>query len=122
MKSLTLIFFLSSCDYMGLEKQILNKDEPIASLFDIKLYRKDIQNLIPKNISKEEFDKNPVLNRFEHQLKFSGLKTGNTMKPNFTWAVSNIDSIKQEFNLSKYIVLFPDKSDWSKIQVEKSTN
>ena len=61
----------------------------------------------PKNIPKEEFDKNPVLNRFEHQLKFSGLKTGNTMKPNFTWAVSNIDSIKQEFNLSKYIVLFP---------------
>ena len=57
MKSLTLIFFLfflSSCDYMGLEKQILNKDEPIASLFDIKLYRKDIQNLIPKNISKED--------------------------------------------------------------------
>jgi len=57
MKSLTLIFFLfflSSCDYMGLEKQILNKDEPIASLFDINLYRKDIQNLIPKNISKED--------------------------------------------------------------------
>jgi ADP-heptose:LPS heptosyltransferase len=61
----------------------------------------------PKNISKEEFDKNPVLNRFEHQLKFSGLKTGNTMKPNFTWATSNIDSIKHEFNLSKYIILFP---------------
>ena len=57
MKSLTLIFFLfflSSCDYMGLEKKILNKDEQIASLFDIKLYRKDIQNLIPKNISKED--------------------------------------------------------------------
>jgi len=61
----------------------------------------------PKNIPKEEFDKNPVLNRFEHQLKFSGLKTRNTMKPNFTWATFNIDSIKQEFNLSKYIVLFP---------------
>ncbi len=46
---------------MGLEKQILNKDEPIASLFDIKLYRKDIQNLIPKNISKEEIEKDNAI-------------------------------------------------------------
>ena len=61
----------------------------------------------PKNISKVEFDKNPVLNRFEHQLKTSGLETENTMKPNFTWATSNIDIIKREFNLDKYIVLFP---------------
>ena len=29
------------------------------------------------------------------------------MKPNFSWAVTNIDNIKQEFNLDKYIVLFP---------------
>ena len=61
----------------------------------------------PKDISKEEFDKNPVLNRFEHQLKCSGVMTGNTMKPNFIWAKSNINNIKHEFNLEKYIVLFP---------------
>jgi len=65
------------------------------------------ETTLPKNISKEEFDKNPVLNRFEHQLKFSGLVTANTMKPNFTWATTNIDSIKNEFNLTEYIVLFP---------------
>ena len=65
------------------------------------------QTTLPKNISKEEFDKKPVLNRFEHQLKFSNLKTVNTMKPNFTWATSSIDNIKNEFNLNKYIVLFP---------------
>ena len=29
------------------------------------------------------------------------------MKPDFNWAVTNIDNIKQEFNLDKYIVLFP---------------
>ena len=61
----------------------------------------------PKDISKVEFDKNPVLNRFEHQLKISGLETENTMKPNFAWATSNIEKIKREFNLDKYIVLFP---------------
>jgi ADP-heptose:LPS heptosyltransferase len=62
---------------------------------------------LPSNISKEEFDKDPVLNRFDHQLKTSGIKTEHTMKPNFSWAVINIDEIKHEFNLDKYIVLFP---------------
>ena len=65
------------------------------------------ETTLPTDISKEEFDKNSVLNRFEHQLKTSGIKTEHTMKPNFSWAVTNIDNIKQEFNLDKYIVLFP---------------
>ena len=65
------------------------------------------ETTLPSNISKEEFDKDPVLNRFDHQLKTSGIKTEHTMKPNFSWATSNIDNIKQEFKLDKYIVLFP---------------
>ena len=65
------------------------------------------ETTLPSNVSKEEFDKNPVLNRFDHQLKTSGIKTDHTMTPNFSWAVTNIDNIKQEFNLDKYIVLFP---------------
>ena len=65
------------------------------------------ETTLPNNISKEEFDKNPVLNRFDHQLKTSGIKTEHTMKPDFSWAVTNIDNIKKEFNLDKYIVLFP---------------
>ena len=65
------------------------------------------ETTLPNNISKEEFDKNPVLDRFDHQLKTSGVKTEHTMKPNFSWALTNIDNIKQEFKLDKYIVLFP---------------
>jgi ADP-heptose:LPS heptosyltransferase len=65
------------------------------------------ETTLPSNISKDEFDKNPVLDRFDHQLKTSGIKTEHTMKPNFSWAVTNIENIKQEFNLDKYIVLFP---------------
>ncbi len=65
------------------------------------------ETTLPINITKEEFDKNPVLERFEHQLKVSGLKTLNTMKPNFNWSCTNIDEIKQEYSLDKYIVLFP---------------
>ena len=65
------------------------------------------ETTLPRETPKVEFDKNPVLNRFEHQLRISGIETVNTMKPNFNWATSNIDNIKHEFNLGKYIVLFP---------------
>ena len=65
------------------------------------------ETTLPQNVSKEEFDKKPVLDRFDHQLKTSGLQTYHTMKPDFSWACSNIDKIKQEFNLKKYILLFP---------------
>ena len=65
------------------------------------------ETTLPRNTSKEEFDKNPVLDRFDHQLKTSEIKTEHTMKPNFSWATTNIDNIKEEFKLDKYIVLFP---------------
>ena len=65
------------------------------------------ETTLPKDISKEEFDKNPVLNRFEHQLKMSGLDIQNTMTPNFSWSCTNIDNIKKDNELREYIVLFP---------------
>jgi ADP-heptose:LPS heptosyltransferase len=65
------------------------------------------ETTLPTNITKVEFDKNPVLDRFDHQLKTSSLNTPNTMKPNFSWACRNIDSIKRNYDLKKYIVLFP---------------
>ncbi|MDC1130017.1 glycosyltransferase family 9 protein [Candidatus Pelagibacter sp.] len=65
------------------------------------------ETTLPTNISKVEFDKNPVLYRFDHQLKTSGLNTLNTMRPNFSWACTNIDNIKKNYDLKKYIVLFP---------------
>ena len=65
------------------------------------------ETTLPTNISKEEFDKNPVLNRFEHQLKTSSLNTLNVMKPDFSWSCTNIDNIKNDNELKEYIVLFP---------------
>jgi len=66
------------------------------------------ETTLPTNIPKVEFDKNPVLNRFEHQLKTSGLlNTPNVMKPDFSWSCVNIDSIKADNKLKEYIVLFP---------------
>ena len=65
------------------------------------------ETTLPSGKSKEEFDKVPVLDRFEHQLKFSGVLTNHTMKPNFSWARSNIDEIKSAYDLKNYIILFP---------------
>ena len=62
---------------------------------------------LPKDIVKEEFDKNPVLDRFAHQLKTSHLIIKHTLRPDFSWACTNIDEIKKNYNLDKYIILFP---------------
>ena len=62
---------------------------------------------LPDGTDKKEFDKDSVLERFEYQLKTSGLKTSNTLKPDFNWAGLDINGIKSKYNLKKYILLFP---------------
>ena len=74
------------------------------------------ETTLPKDKSKEEFDKYPVLDRFKHQLETSGVKIVKTMFPDFKWACENIDKIKKEFNLNKYIILFPFCSPHLKIK------
>ena len=62
---------------------------------------------LPSGNSKDEFDKLPVLERFDHQLKNSGIKTIHTLSPNFDWSCKNIDDIFKSYELNKYILLFP---------------
>ena len=65
------------------------------------------ETTLPQDISKEEFDKKPVLDRFDHQLKTCGLNTKHTMFPNFSWSCSDITKMQNEYDLKKYIILFP---------------
>jgi ADP-heptose:LPS heptosyltransferase len=65
------------------------------------------ETTLPTNIPKVEFDKNPILDRFDHQLKTSSLNTLNTKKPDFSWACTNIDNIKINYDLKEYMLLFP---------------
>jgi ADP-heptose:LPS heptosyltransferase len=65
------------------------------------------QTTLPLDETKDDFDKISVLERFDHQLKTSGLKTLNTLKPDFNWASSDISEIKSHYSLKKYILLFP---------------
>ena len=62
---------------------------------------------LPLDINKKEFDKYSVLERFDYQLKESGLDTSNTLKPDFNWAATDISEIKNFYKLDKYILLFP---------------
>ncbi|MDA9698111.1 lipopolysaccharide heptosyltransferase family protein [Candidatus Pelagibacter sp.] len=62
---------------------------------------------LPSDKNKDEFDKSSVLERFDHQLKDCGLNTTNTLKPDFSWASTNISKIINFYKLDKYILLFP---------------
>ena len=62
---------------------------------------------LPSEKSKDEFDKKSVLERFNYQLSESSLNTSNTLKPDFSWAVTDISEIRNFYKLDKYILLFP---------------
>lgn len=50
---LVLLFF-SSCEFINFQKQADTLEQPIASVYNIKLFKSDIANLFPENISKED--------------------------------------------------------------------
>ena len=66
-----------------------------------------IETTLPVGTTKNDFDKKSVLERFDHQLKSSGINTFHTTKPDFKWSSSNISTIKNYYQLDKYIILFP---------------
>jgi ADP-heptose:LPS heptosyltransferase len=65
------------------------------------------ETTLPEGTTKEDFDKDSVLSRFDHQLKSSGIITHHTLNPDFSWSPSDISQIKSYHQLEKYIVLFP---------------
>ena len=65
------------------------------------------ETTLPEGITKDDFDKDSVLSRFDHQLKSSGINTSHTLSPDFSWSSTDISQIKNYYQLEKYIVLFP---------------
>ena len=65
------------------------------------------ETTLPEGTIKKDFDKDSVLERFNYQLKNSGINTAHTMKPDFTWCSSDLSEIKRYYQLEKYIILFP---------------
>ena len=65
------------------------------------------ETTLPEGTTKDNFDKDSVLSRFNHQLKSSGINTNHTLSPDFSWSSSDISQIKNYYQLEKYIILFP---------------
>ena len=56
---------------------------------------------------KSDFDKDPVLDRLEIQLKKSGIETEFTKNIDLNWAVENTSHLVKKYTNREYILLFP---------------
>ena len=65
------------------------------------------ETTLPEGTTKQDFDKDSVLSRFNHQLKSSGINTNHTLAPDFSWSTSDISQIKNYYKLENFIILFP---------------
>ena len=73
----------------------------------LRSYWSSTRNILTSNETKENFDKESVLERFQIQLKRSGIeKCENTLYPDFNWAVDKDYRIK----FQKYIYIAPFSS------------
>ena len=78
-------------------------------LFNIANWCSTITTL-KKGIKKSDFDTFPVLERFKFQLDNSNVKSNFTLKPDFSWACTNVDQIVKRFITKKFIIIFPFSS------------
>ena len=56
---------------------------------------------------KSDFDKDPVLERMELQLKKSGIETEYTRNVNIDWAIKDVSRLIKQYANNEYILLFP---------------
>ena len=65
------------------------------------------ETILKKGEKKKDFDKDSVLERFKIQLDNSGIVTKHTLKPDFSWAIINVDKIVNKYFKGKFILFFP---------------
>ena len=75
-------------------------------LFKIKNWCSTESTLEP-GTKKIDFDKDPVLERLKFQLEKFNIKTMYTTRPDFSWAIKNVDSIINKYFGKKFIILLP---------------
>ena len=109
------IFYL-----LKLKKMISKFD--FSYVFDLQnssrtsFYRKFLLNItnwsstettLKKEKNKENYKNESVLDRFKIQLELSNVKTNHTLKPDFSWAIANVDQIVNKYFGKKFILVFP---------------
>ena len=107
--------------YLNSLKKILNKYS-FSKVFDLqnsnrtKFYKRFIikniqwsssESILEPGQNKSDFDKNPVLDRMELQLKKSGIETEFTKKIDLDWCLTDVSRLTKQYANSEYILLFP---------------
>ena len=107
--------------YLNNLKKILSKYN-FSKVFDLqnsnrtKFYKKFIIKNVEWNSSetalelgekKSDFDKEPVLDRMEIQLKKSGIETEFTKNIDLSWATQDLSRLIKQYTNGEYILLFP---------------
>ena len=108
--------------YLNSLKKVLAKYD-FSKVFDLQnsnrtnFYKRFILNkniewsssttLLEPGQKKSDFDKEPVLDRMELQLKKSGLETEFTKNINLDWAIKDVSRLIKQYSNSEYILLFP---------------
>jgi|TARA_B110000881_G_C18511267_1_gene482360 ADP-heptose:LPS heptosyltransferase len=65
------------------------------------------ESTLESNQKKSDFDKYPVLDRMELQLKKSGIETQYTKNIDLDWAVVDVSRLTKQYANNEYILLFP---------------
>ena len=65
------------------------------------------ETILKKGEKKKDFDNESVLERFKIQLEHSDVKINHTLKPDFSWAMTNVDQIVNKYFGKKFVLLFP---------------
>ena len=109
------LFYLHS-----LKKKLERYD--FSKIFDLqnsnrtKFYKKFIikkaewsstETTLESGQKKKDFDKDPVLDRMELQLKKSGIETEFIKNINLDWAIKDVSRLIRQYTNNEYILLFP---------------
>ena len=65
------------------------------------------ETILKKGEKKKDFNNESVLERFKIQLEHSDVKINHTLKPDFSWAMTNVNRIVNKYFGKKFILLFP---------------
>ncbi len=65
------------------------------------------ETTLDPGMKKSDYDQDSVLNRFDIQLKKTGLSTKHTLSPDFSWAAEDVNQIVNKYTGKKFILLFP---------------
>ena len=79
------------------KKFIINKDVEWSSS----------ESTLEPGQKKSDFDKDPVLERMELQLKKSGIETEFTRNINIDWAIKDVSRLVKQYANNEYFLLFP---------------